>query len=203
MYFCDKEITIIMNLITVRNATKYGSNPFMGIEIFEIKKGNKTVIAGSTNKYLVDGQSGEAEAITLLAKKQEIDKEEFAKVYIDQIQSLFNLSKSGIRVFAYLLSALKINKGEVYINILRVMEFCKYKQRNQAYKGLAELINNNIIAMSKDPNIWYINPNIVFNGNRIAFLKEYNIINKPKKEPPKQINLFSNEEVQSNSEGTA
>jgi len=169
-----------MDLISVRSAIKYGSNPFMEGEILELKKGNKTVIAGSTSKYLVDSKTGETEAITLLAKKQEVDKEEFAKIYIHQIQSLFNLSKSGIRVFAYLLSALKINKGEVYINISRVMEFCGYKQKNQAYKGLAELISNNIIAMSKDPNIWYINPNVVFNGNRIAFLKEYKIINKPK-----------------------
>jgi hypothetical protein len=40
---------------------------------------------------------------------------------------------------------------------------------------LAELIGNEIIAMSDKPNIWYINPSVIFNGDRIAFIKEYNL----------------------------
>lgn len=189
--------------VKVKGSHKYKSNPFVNEELFYLNKGHKTVIAGSANKYLVDAKSGEFEGITLFAKKQEIDKEEFAKIYVDQIKSLFGLSKSGIRVFSYFLSALRINKDEVYINVASVMEFCEYRQSNQVYKGLAELLSNNIIAMSSNPNIWFVNPHIMFNGNRVAFFKEYKIINTKKIKPSElqfPNNIEHEEEVQSNSQ---
>lgn len=187
------------NLSAVSQAIKYETNPFIKEEIFSLNKGQKTVIAGSTKKVLVDTESGTVEGVTLLHKFKEVDKEVFVKLFIGEVQSLFDLSKSGLKVFGYILQTMRINEGTIYLNIPSMMQYCKYKSKMQCYRGLSELIANKIIAMSDQPNLWFINPKIVFNGDRIAFVKEYRVKQSAKK--PQQLNAFNNgNEVQNNSE---
>lgn len=181
----------------VSQAEKYKTNPFAS-DVFNIEKGKKSVIAGTTKQVLVDTDTGAVEGITLLHKYKEVDKEQFVKLYIEEISSLFELSKTGLKVFGFVLKALRINSAEIYIDISELMQFCEYKQKNQVYKGLAELIANKIIAMSIRPNLWFINPSIIFNGDRVVFAKEYRI--KTATQKPKQLTAFNGEEIQSNSE---
>ena len=54
-------------------------------------------------------------------------------------------------------------------------EFCGWAKTSQVYLGIGELMANKIIAQSVNPNLWYINPNVIFNGDRIAFIKEYSL----------------------------
>ncbi|KAA3824478.1 hypothetical protein F3F35_31800 [Bacteroides ovatus] len=41
------------------------------------------------------------------------------------------------------------------------------------YRGLAELVKAEIIARGINENLWFINPLIVFNGDRVSFTKTY------------------------------
>ncbi len=56
------------NINKVSEARKYSTNPFIGEELFQIDKGKKTVIAGTTKQVLVDTDTGNVEGITLLNK---------------------------------------------------------------------------------------------------------------------------------------
>lgn len=174
-------------IIKISKAEKYSKNPFLKDDIITINTGKKQIIAGSTKQVLLNSETGEVEGITLLHKYKEVDKEHFVKLFVNEVQALFDLSRTGLKVFGFVLNCLRINTDEVYINYKQLMEYCGYKQPNQVYKGLGELMANKIIAMSKNSNIWYINPNIVFNGDRIAFVKEYRL--KKTKELPLQSNL--------------
>jgi hypothetical protein len=178
------------NINKVSEARKYSTNPFIGEELFQIDKGKKTVIAGTTKQVLVDTDTGNVEGITLLHKYKEIDKEAFVKLFIKEIEALFGLSKTGLKVFGYILQSLRINEGTIYLNLIDVMAYCGYKSKMQCYRGLGELLANKIIAMSDQPNLWFINPKIVFNGDRIAFIKQYKITENNKK--GKQLTAFSN-----------
>jgi len=162
----------------IKHIIKYTENPFLSSEIIKIDQGRRQVLAGTTKNVLVNTETGETEGITLLARYKEVDKSQFVKLFINEVSMLFDLSKAGIRVFGYVLQCLQINKDEIFINIPELMKYCNYKQSNQAYKGLAELVKNKIIAMSSRYSFWYINPNIVFNGDRIMFIKEYRIKEK-------------------------
>jgi hypothetical protein len=181
----------------VSQAVKYKTNPFIEDEIFQLNTGKKTIIVGSNRKVLVDSESGEIEAVTMLHKFKEVDKEIFVKLFIGEVQSLFDLSKSGLKVFGYILQTLRINEGTIYLNIPDMMTYCNYKSKMQCYRGLTELLANKIIAMSSQPNLWFINPKIVFNGDRIAFVKEYRLKQTHK---VKQLNAFDGKEIQDNSE---
>ena len=53
------------------------------------------------------------------------------------------------------------------------MEYTEYKNKKQVFEGLADLLSNGIIARGKHHNQYFINPMIIFNGNRITFAKTY------------------------------
>ena len=55
------------------------------------------------------------------------------------------------------------------------------------FVGFASLVKAGIIARSEMPNMYFINPLIVFNGNRITFAKTYI---KKQKANPNQVSLL-------------
>ncbi len=172
-------------LIPITKGIKYEKNPFLDDQnVITINRGKKQIITGKTNKVLMDTETGQMEGVAILHKFQEVDKDQFVKLFVNEIQSLFGLSKTGIKTFGFLLNCLKINDDRVYMSYKDLMEYCDFKQLKSVYNGLSELVANKIIAMSTDPYLFFINPNLVFNGNRIAFVKEYRLKQKVE---PKQI----------------
>jgi Firmicute plasmid replication protein (RepL) len=157
----------------ISKVDKYEKNPFLGGDVLTIKRGKSSMIIGSTNKLLVDEKTGEVEGLAILHKYTEVDKDEFVKVYIKEMKNLLDLTSTGTKSFYFLLECLRINEATVYINITKMAEYCKWKNTSQCYLGLGELIANKVIAPSTEPNLWFINPNFIFNGNRIVFMKEY------------------------------
>jgi len=175
-------------LIKVSEATKHTISPFLDNNVINVERGKKHIIMGGINDVVVDTTTGETTGIGLMHKIKVVDKQQFVKLFTNEVSALFDLSKTGLKVFAYVLQALRINNDRIYINPFKVMEFCEYKTKRQVYKGLSELISSNIIAMSDEPNIWFINPTVIFNGDRIAFIKEYRL--QPDKETiPTQTKL--------------
>jgi hypothetical protein len=164
-----------MEIKRVTTTKKFKENPFLEEGVLTIKKGRSTVIAGRTKKVMLDVETGEAEGLVLLHKYKEVDKDQFIKLYLGEIRSLFDLSKTGLKAFGYVISCMRINDAEIYLNVTAMTEFCQWTATVQAYKGLGELIANKIIAPSVQPNLWFINPNVIFNGDRIAFIKEYRL----------------------------
>ena len=67
-------------------------------------------------------------------------------------------------------------------------EYTKYRSIQPIYNGLSALIANGIIARGYNENVYFINPMIVFNGDRVTFAKTY--IRKKKASDPNQASLF-------------
>lgn len=55
----------------------------------------------------------------------------------------------------------------------KCMEYTLYKSDKQIYKGLGELVNGEIIARGPNEYVWFVNPMVVFNGDRVSFAKTY------------------------------
>ncbi|WP_431190088.1 hypothetical protein, partial [Collinsella aerofaciens] len=55
----------------------------------------------------------------------------------------------------------------------KCLEYTQYKSDKAIYKGLAELVQSEIIARGPNEYNWFINPLIVFNGDRVSFTKTY------------------------------
>jgi hypothetical protein len=52
------------------------------------------------------------------------------------------------------------------------------------------LVENNIIARGPADNLYFINPMVIFNGDRVSFTKTYVKKQKGKVIDPNQINLL-------------
>jgi len=152
---------------------KHLKSPFIS-ELLEIEVNSRKRIIGSRNpNYIIDSESGEVNGITALAVYEKVDREKFTKVYNKGITQLFNLSKSGIKVFGYLTTVAKPNQGEVLFEIEDCMEYTGYKTAKAIMKGLSELLENDFIARTKHHYKYFINPTMFFNGSRVAFIKVY------------------------------
>ena len=68
------------------------------------------------------------------------------------------------------------------------MEYTGYKAKSSIFQGLGQLAANNIIARGKTDFLYFINPMVTFNGNRITFAQTY--VKKKSKELPKNQGLF-------------
>lgn len=166
------------NIVSIRQAPKFDENPFIESSIKEIE--SNCVIKQRFGTRLdqkgivatVDPNSGEIFQTSFL-RRVEIDEDQFTKLYIKNLGALNDLSNAGIRVLNYIMSIVKPNAVDVIIRREKCMEFCKYKTLKPIYKGLAELVNAQIIARSWSEDIFFINPLVLFNGNRIVFATEW------------------------------
>uniref|UniRef100_UPI00319DAAF8 replication/maintenance protein RepL n=1 Tax=Streptococcus constellatus TaxID=76860 RepID=UPI00319DAAF8 len=98
---------------------------------------------------------------------------QFAKLYLANFAAFFNLSQSAIRVFGYILTCMKPKNDMIIFDRRKSLEYTQYKSDKAIYKGLAELVQSEIIARGPNEYNWFINPLIVFNGDRVSFTKTY------------------------------
>lgn len=92
-------------------------------------------------------------------------KAEFVIIYTNNIPYK-NLSEISFKIFHYILDK-RISLGSDII-ILSIEDCCEHLQstRPTVTKGFVELVKNKIIAKRCD-NVWWINPNYYYAGNRL------------------------------------
>ncbi|WP_018108363.1 hypothetical protein [Bacteroides propionicifaciens] len=153
--------------------TKHETNPFM-IELkgkMYLQPRANTIIA--RGESIVDTSTGQIVNDTvLMGRRKVVDKSQFAKIYASEIGSLFDLSRSAINVFMYLTKVMDYDQ-RAYFNYFKEYAKVGYKSFNPCYKGILELINNQIIALDVRENTYWLNPTIVCKGERFAIYTEY------------------------------
>lgn len=162
-------------------------NPFLEDTLQHIEKGEKLVLVGTSNEMLIDKDTGEVKSHTVFAKRHKIDKAEFAKLYTSNLAAFFDLSRAGIKVFAYVVKVLKPNKDFFIFSYEDCSEYTGYKSKKSITDGIKELIENKFIARGQNPYVYFINPTIFFNGNRITFLHSFDVKSEDDLKSPKKI----------------
>lgn len=86
------------------------------------------------------------------------------------VNVIFELSGGACQLFVYI--AMSLPKGEDYLRF-KVKDYCKKAILSNVtvYKYLDELAENYIIAKKQNGQIW-INPNFIFNGDRVEYFKQ-------------------------------
>lgn len=121
----------------------------------------------------VNLETGETVNPTFIRYK-EVDQSQFVKLYIANISTIFDLQKTAGKVFEYIIkSCLKPTKDMFVFNMDDCKEYTGYKSKSTIYQALAELCEAKIIARGWSDSIWFLNPLMVFNGDRAAFINAY------------------------------
>lgn len=165
---------------------QHTENPFVADAVDTLKVARRTQMMTATSKdavhYVVNRESGEVDGYSAFMRVIEVDEERFAKLYLSELAALWDLNKPAIRVFTYIVSSLVPNKDSIIFETDKCMEYTGYKSEKSVFTGLSELIEHGIIARTNKHWQYFINPMIMWNGNRVTFAKTY-----IKKQEPVQL----------------
>jgi len=164
-----------------KKLTDYPSNrenPFLEKAVAEMKVSIKRQSirpknrGGEANLMLVDGL-GEEHGEATFVRQIEVDEEEFTKLFRKGVAQVSGLSTRGTKVWLYICDQLKPGLTSIHFMYSQCLEHTGYKTRSNIASGIAELLEASIIARSQESSLYFINPAVMFNGNRVTFAKSY------------------------------
>lgn len=182
------------NTTSITEFEIYYENPFLKQAVEQVQKNivKKYRSATRTDEKAIlkayDDRTGEILGHTQFIRQIEVDEEQFAKIYLSNFSAFFDLKPQAIKVFGYILEQLIPNRDEFFFILEDCMKYTGYKSDTSIRIGLTNLLENKIIARGRKEFFYYINPMVVFNGNRITFAKTY--VKKQKNDIPQNQGTF-------------
>ena len=152
----------------------YRANPFW--EATEVKVGSKMIRVSGGRHISADGESVEVSGVHIV---REVDESQFLKVYTKNIKAIFDLKPSTQKVLQYLMHQIQKtpNADGIYLAWFGASEYLSEENvslsRASFQRSMRELLEKGFIAESVEPNMFWFNPNLFFNGNRMTFINEY------------------------------
>ena len=187
-----------------RKSEKFSSNPFIKelMDNSEPTWRSKTVAAKNGTLLVTNPHTGEIpdeiRAGRGIVLAERVEANEFVKIYARGINEVAALSSAGLKVLYLFLNAVrggKPNKDKVTMYYPALTEEERSKMSYRIFlNGVNNLIDNKFIAESIVPNEFYINPDFVFNGNRLALIKLYEVKNEKTKNSSEEEELRNLEE---------
>lgn len=187
-----KEITIPESITSLQPTSKrrsmdiYRDNPFItpsgGFSI-SVRK-DMTLVAGGLQ---IKDDNGDDVSAGVIGKIQFVDTEQFIKLYTQNVGVLFDLPSAAQKVLISVFCAVQMNKdqAEIYLpyhlarEIYEKINVEKIPSQATFFRGISHLIKQGFIAGNYKGEGWYwINPSLIFNGDRVRFVNEYRIKRK-------------------------
>lgn len=176
---------------------RYKENPFIDDMVVPVK--SKTVRLsrlGKDSNILVNQATGEVQGTHITTYKK-VDAEQFVKLFSANIAMTFDLKSAGLKALNVLIWAVQhraIGKDQIELDAYALEEFLTaHKEKKPPLslslatysRGINELERSQIIAKTMRKGRYFLNPNFVFNGDRIAFTT---VIERKKEE--EQLDIF-------------
>jgi hypothetical protein len=174
--------------IGLKGFPAHKQNPFLANLLVD-KKRKLIATANSKDKTVVDKVTGEIDDAMFIGIRKEVDSEQFVKIFVGQINTLFELTKAGRAVFTYILGVVTFDDKIIFM-LDQCQERTGYKSEAAVRAGLTELLQKEFIAKGPIPNVYYINPAIFYKGDRLVLMTEYRRKGAKKIKDKDQINLF-------------
>jgi hypothetical protein len=158
----------------------YEKNPYESILQSAIRKGRKTFFKGKAKGFnLQNNSTGEIHEDAVFGTEEDVDVERFVKLYVKGIKALCGLPKGAMGVFEALLMVVSNTKGmnEIHFSFQLAQEKYNYNHSRQSFlTGVNQLLKADFIRKSKLDDYYYVNPQYIFNGNRISFVQTFKLI---------------------------
>ena len=159
-------------VVSRKDLPEYEVNPSIPVASKNARIGTRRITNKTGDKALIVSEGGEVLAPAGFYETVEVDQTQFVKLYLGGVKMFNDLSASGVRVFelVYKLLLKTPNTDSIYLH-RKVTKMAK----TTFERGLTELVSKEILFKSVIPYQYYININYMFNGNRLAFIKEYRL----------------------------
>jgi hypothetical protein len=167
----------IDNKNSIQTDKRYRSNPFLEDFVVNTKaKQVKISSMGKDENILVNQATGEVKGTHVITYKR-VDEQQFVKLFTANIALTFDLKAAGIKAFNVLLWAVQhmaMGRDLITLDNYTLQSFLHSNNQTKLSestfrRGVRDLVTAQIIAKSTRLGYYFINPNFVFNGDRVAF----------------------------------
>ncbi len=184
-----------MKVRKITDFEKNIENPFLKEAVQQIQSGivkKYKNTSGTSRGAILQAVNSEGELVghTSFIRQIEVDEQQFTKIYLSQFSAFFELNSQSIKVFGYIMTKLMPKQDFFIFDLEECLEYTGYKSGQSVYNGLSGLIGSSIIARGKKDYLYFINPMVFFNGDRVTFAKTYVKKQKGKIIDPMQTNLL-------------
>lgn len=163
----SNEVLDYRHIVSIKDMPTFESNPFT--KDFKYKKkqyydkiDNISIKIG--DKELTNADFKEHNVV--LAEKLYKDNEPFCKFFFNTDLDITNLNPSACKLLIYIMSSkLNINMDFIFINSRNITKELDMSI-NTIYSGILNLLQYNIIMKRTDANMYWINPHVIFRGDR-------------------------------------
>jgi hypothetical protein len=159
-----------------RGLEQYTENPFLKNALITTKTKTKRMLNKKGDMMITSRDSGEI--ITPIAgfwHAEQVDNTKFVKLYINGVKAFKDLTSAGTKVFEILYLAIQkgIGKDVIWLSFTEIDQIVTPMAKATFMRGMRELIEKGFIAESITQNKYFINPDYIWNGDRLTFVKEY------------------------------
>lgn len=161
----------------------YENNPFLNEAANNTSIGSKRIKGKDDNRFMIMSQDGEIIAPAGFHEIVEVDRSRFVKIYAHGFKAFAGLSPAGAKVFELMMNIVMDNPGvdRIWIHYNDVPKSTIKMSPATFKRGMRDLLENNFLAESDRQGMYWLNIAYVFNGNRLAMIKEYRIVDAPTK----------------------
>lgn len=178
---------------TRRGVALYDKNPFM----VEVTTKTRRITNKRGDMMLVSSNTGEIQnKVAGFWESEEVDSTKFVKLFVQGVKALKELTGAGTKVFEvlYLRVQENIGKDQVYMAFAAVNQALTPMSNPTYDRGMRELIEKGFIAATTVQGWYWLNPDFIWNGDRLAFVKEYRkasaSVKKPLDRDTQTIDMF-------------
>lgn len=168
----------VPTLREIRTRYSPDANPLMESVTVPVVK--RRVRSGLSQTPLVDGNSGELVAASVIQEFEDLDSDHFVKVFAAGIAAAYQLSKAGQRVFYSVLA--EYERADMSGGFAACVALAWFDgglsgrdigmSEKTFNRGLRELLDKGFIA-PRTVGLFWVNPSLFFKGDRVLFVKEY------------------------------
>jgi hypothetical protein len=159
-----------------RGKSLYVTNPFVSNAVANTKQGGRRITNKDGNRMMVVSEvTGDIVAPAGFWQYEEVDKTQFVKLYVNGVKAFKDLTGAGTKVFEVLYTEIQrnIGKDRVYMNFSALCQDVTPMSEATFNRGMKELVEKAFVAATPTVGWYWINPDYLWNGDRLAFVKEY------------------------------
>lgn len=159
---------------TRRGLMLYEQSPFLrpGLVATKVRKisnskGEMMVINGKTDEIVAE--------VAGFWQAQEVDNTKFVKLYVNGVKAFKELTGAGTKVFEvlYLEVQKNVSQDKIYMGFALVDQETNPMSSATYDRGMRELISKGFLAATPLQGWFWLNPDYLWNGDRLAFVKAY------------------------------
>lgn len=156
----------------------YSANPSIPTK-GEISRNRKAQLGNEKKGLVIDGGTGEimGHGGAIFYEWEEVDRERFVKLFLAGFKQASGLSKAGLSIFSIVYGEMRDtpNSDRVELNFYMAKKQIDDLTERTYRRGLRELLDREFLFRSPSDGIFFVNIRYMFNGDRLAFVKAYQL----------------------------